>query len=202
MPSLARELGKEAPIVQIEDHGILVRNQVNGLLRNLFTHLMRNCVDHGIETAEVRASKGKPAAGRIEIDLSLSGGKLWIKAKDDGRGVAIAKIRENALSQQLITPEQAKSAQTVAETIFLSGFSTAEKVTEVSGRGVGMDAIKGFLEAEGGAIDVHFLDDVEADFRPFEVVISLPEKFAVVSNFVRASSASNVGVTGAAALAG
>ncbi|MES2088931.1 MAG: Hpt domain-containing protein [Pseudomonadota bacterium] len=202
MPSLAHELGKEAPIVQIDDHGILVRNQVNGLLRNLFTHLMRNCVDHGIETAEVRVSKGKPAAGRIEIDLSLSGGKLWIKAKDDGRGVAIAKIRENALSQQLITPEQAKSAQTVAETIFLSGFSTAEKVTEVSGRGVGMDAIKGFLEAEGGAIDVHFLDEAEADFRPFELVISLPEKFAVLADvFARAQAPSAV-LAGAAVAAG
>ena len=202
MPSLAQELGKEAPIVQIKDHDIFVRNQINGLLKNLFTHLMRNCMDHGLETAEVRVSKGKPAAGCIQIELALHSGRMWITAKDDGKGVAIAKIRESALEKKVLTPEQAQSAQAVAQTIFLSGFSTAKQVTEVSGRGVGMDAIKGFLEAEGGTIDLQFLDDIEADFRPFQLVISLPDKYAVLLEAVEPAPVSTAASLAALPVAG
>ncbi|RZI85629.1 MAG: hypothetical protein EOP38_04465 [Rubrivivax sp.] len=201
LPSLAAELGKEAPVVRIEDRGIVVRNQVSGLIKNLFTHLLRNSMDHGLETADVRLAAGKPAAGRIDIDLSLADGKLFIKLRDDGRGIAIAKIRQRALDKGLMTEEQARSAQAVAMMIFASGFSTAEQVTEVSGRGVGMDAVKGFLENEGGGIEIRFQDTAEADFRPFELLIHMPAKFAVVSdtaNRVKGASADTV----PAALAG
>lgn len=180
LPSLAKELGKEAPVVRIQDHGIVVRTQIRGLLKNLFTHLLRNSIDHGIETADVRVAANKPAAGRIDIDLSLVDGKLLIKLSDDGRGMALGKIRERALSMNLMTPEQAQSAPAVAMMIFASGFSTASKVTEVSGRGVGMDAVKGFLENEGGSINIRLLGDAKADFCSFELLITLPGKFAVV----------------------
>jgi HPt (histidine-containing phosphotransfer) domain-containing protein len=185
LPSLAKELGKEAPVVRIEDRGIVVRSQVSGLLKNLFTHLLRNSMDHGLEDAETRLAHGKPAAGRIDLDLSLADGKLTIRLRDDGRGMAIAKIRERALSRELMTTEEARSAQAVAMMIFASGFSTAEQVTEVSGRGVGMDAVKGFLEKEGGGIEVRFQDDTDADFRPFELLITLPGKYATLSDLAQ-----------------
>ncbi|MBA4109688.1 MAG: hypothetical protein C0487_08860 [Leptothrix sp. (in: Bacteria)] len=202
LPSLAKELGKEPPVVRIEDRGIVVRNQVSGLLKNLFTHLLRNSMDHGLEDAETRQAHGKPAAGRIDLDLSVADGQLIIRLRDDGRGMAIAKIRERALGLQMLTAEEARSAKAVAMMIFASGFSTAEQVTEVSGRGVGMDAVKGFLEKEGGSIDVRFLDDTEANFRPFELIITLPGKFAVPSDLAQRGHAPGMASLNAAAVAG
>ncbi|MBL0726457.1 AAA family ATPase [Piscinibacter sp. HJYY11] len=179
LPSLARELGKAPPQVHIEDHGLMVRTQASSLLKNLFTHLLRNSVDHGIEKPELRAAAGKPDAGRIDLRLHVDDGKLWIHLKDDGRGLALGRIRQQAMEQNLLTRGASTSAEEVAQLIFRSGFSTAEQVTEVSGRGVGMDAVRAFLEKEGGSIAIRFLDDREnADFRPFETVIALPDKFA------------------------
>ena len=157
----------------------MVRTQASSLLKNLFTHLLRNSVDHGIECAADRQAAGKPAAGRIHLDLTVDDGKLWIRLKDDGRGLAIAKIRQRATEQSLITRGARSTDDEVAQLIFRSGFSTAEQVTEVSGRGVGMDAVRGFLEKEGGSIGIRFLDEREgANFRAFETVIALPDKYA------------------------
>ena len=181
LPSLAKELGKEMPEIVVNDRGILIRNQVAGLLKNVFMHLLRNSMDHGIENAEQRINAGKPAAGRIELDAELLSGHLCFRLRDDGRGLAITRIRRKAIENRLISPDHLPAPEDVAQMIFASGFSTAEKVTEVSGRGVGMDAVKGFLEREGGKIEIRFLDEaVDADFRRFETLIHLPGKFAVV----------------------
>jgi chemotaxis protein histidine kinase CheA len=180
MPSLAVELGKATPIITIEDHGIVVRNQVNGLLKNMATHLFRNSIDHGIESPEERQANGKTPEGHIYLECSLSGGRFWMKMHDDGKGLAIDRIRQIGLAKGLLGKDETPAPESIAELIFISGFSTAEQVTEVSGRGVGMDAIKGFLEREEGAIKIQFLDDnIQAEFRPFQIVISLPEKYAV-----------------------
>ena len=179
LPSLAQELGKEAPRVRIEDHGILVRSQIGGLLKNLFTHLLRNAMDHGLEPGEERLAQGKPAQGRIDIDVSVDDGRLWLRLRDDGRGMAVARIRQSAIDKGLLAADAQPTPEQVAQFIFMSGFSTAERVTEVSGRGVGMDAVRGFLNQEGGDIAVRFLDEnPQADFRAFELVIHLPDKYA------------------------
>ena len=178
LPSLARELGKEPPVIRLHDHHVVVQNQIAPLLKNLFTHLLRNAMDHGLEPAAERLAAGKPAAGRIDIEVKLDVGGLRIRLHDDGRGLALARIRARALEQALLTEEEARSDEAVAQTIFLSGFSTAEQVTEVSGRGVGMDAVRGFLQREGGDVHIHFLDtNVGADFRAFDLVVSLPARF-------------------------
>ncbi len=179
LPSLAQELGKEVPKVIIEDHGIVVRNQVFGTLKNVFTHQLRNSIDHGLEKAEARVAAGKSPAGQIRISASLADGMLKLRISDDGRGMAIARIRQIALAKNLLTPEEAVVAYNVAQLVFVAGFSTADKVTEVSGRGVGMDAVKAFIEEVGGSVRFNLLDDSEADFRPIELLISLPGKFAV-----------------------
>jgi two-component system chemotaxis sensor kinase CheA len=183
LPSLAKELGKSPPQIEIEDHGVAIRSQASGLLKNLFTHLLRNSVDHGIERAEVRLLAGKSAAGCIKVRVHVDGGRLWIHLHDDGRGLAVAKIRQRGIEQNMLTRGAQSSPEEVAQLIFRSGFSTAEKVTEVSGRGVGMDAVRGFLEKEGGSISIRFLDVREgADFRAFETVIALPDKYAASSH--------------------
>ncbi len=179
MPSLARELNKEPPRIVIEDNDIVVRNQIGGLLRNLFMHLFRNAMDHGIESGDRRLAAGKPAAGTIRLALGLEAGRFQLRFADDGAGLPVARIRAKALDMNLLSDPDA-SAEAVAQTIFVSGFSTAEQLTEVSGRGVGMDAVRGFLQKEGGDIQIRFLDTHETDnHRPFELLISLPESFAV-----------------------
>ena len=178
LPSLARELGKEPPVVQVVDHNVVVQNQIAPLLKNLFTHLLRNAMDHGLEPAAERVAAGKPAAGRIDVEMKLDVGGLRIRLHDDGRGLALARIRGRAMEQGLLTADEAGSDERVAQTIFQSGFSTAEQVTEVSGRGVGMDAVRGFLQREGGDVHIHFRDaNTGADYRAFELVVSLPARF-------------------------
>ena len=183
LPSLAKELGKEAPNSTIQDHGIVVKNQVADLVRNVFMHLYRNSMDHGIEPPAERLAKGKPAAGNIELELSLGDGKLQFKLRDDGRGLAVDFIRKKAIEKGLITPEQELSPEQTAQLIFLPGFSTAETVTEVSGRGVGMDAVKSFVTREQGTIELRLSDSgmggSSDGYRPFETVITLPARFAV-----------------------
>ncbi|MFY9477814.1 MAG: ATP-binding protein [Aquabacterium sp.] len=180
LPSLAAELGKEAPVVTVADQGIAVRTQASGLLKNVFTHLLRNSMDHGLETAAARQAAGKSAAGYINLDVSLRDGQLRFTLRDDGKGLAVGRIRQKALDNGLITETEVMAPQDVAQLIFASGFSTAEQVTEVSGRGVGMDAVRGFLNKEGGDIAIRFTTaDEGAELRPFELVITLPEKFAV-----------------------
>jgi two-component system chemotaxis sensor kinase CheA len=180
LPSLARELGKVEPTVTIEDGGYVIRNQVAGLLKNVFMHLIRNSVDHGIETSDVRSEHGKPPGGTIRLDLSVAGGRLGIAVSDDGRGLALGRIRQLGIERGLIDAGSGASDEEVAALVFRPAFSTAEKVTEVSGRGVGMDAVQDFVKREGGTIEIRFTDGaIGADYRPFRTVVSLPDSVAV-----------------------
>jgi chemotaxis protein histidine kinase CheA len=177
---LAKELSKEPPAITIEDHNIVLRTQIVDLLKNVFMHLYRNSMDHGIETSSERVAKGKAPAGHIRLELGLADGRFTLKLRDDGRGLAVERIKQKALDKGLIAPGQVLSAQETAQLIFLPGFSTAEQVTEVSGRGVGMDAVQNFVERESGSIELKLLSDAAADgYCQFETVISLPSKLAV-----------------------
>ncbi|CAK0765086.1 histidine kinase [Gammaproteobacteria bacterium] len=180
LPSLAQELGKEVPTVKIQDNGYVVHNQASGLLKNVFVHLIRNAVDHGLEIPEVRYSQGKPAAGTIYLHMHVTTGMLQIALSDDGRGMALGRIRQIAIDKGFITAEDVLSDEEIAALIFRPGFSTAEKVTEVSGRGVGMDAVQNFVKREQGKIEIRFTDQaVGADFRQFQIVVCLPDTLAV-----------------------
>lgn len=179
LPSLAKELGKRPPVITIEDHGIVFRSHISPLLKNLYMHLFRNALDHGLEAPESRMAQGKSPEGHIRLDISQSaGGPIVMRMQDDGRGLALARIRRVAEEKHLLQPGEPRAPQEIAGLIFVSGLSTAERISEISGRGVGLDAVKGFLEREGGTIEIRFLDDRDdADFRPFETIITLPDKF-------------------------
>ncbi|GAB2181455.1 hypothetical protein DLREEDagrD3_16780 [Denitratisoma sp. agr-D3] len=179
LPSLAKELHKLPPIIDIEDHGYVLRSEISGVLKNTFMHLVRNSMDHGLETPEERAEKNKPAAGTIELSVHVADGHLQLVLKDDGRGLALARIRKLAEEKGIIDTATALSDEETARLIFHPGFSTAEKVTEVSGRGVGMDAVQDFIKKENGQITIRFTDENQgADFRQFETVVTLPEHLA------------------------
>ncbi|AHF03716.1 gliding motility protein [Marichromatium purpuratum 984] len=144
---IAREQGR-ALDKQVDCHAsggeIELDRHIVERLGDALVHLLSNAVDHGIESPEARRAAGKPALGRIEISARKDGAGVAISIRDDGRGLDRARILERAVRQGLIEPEQATTLEPaqVAELIFRPGFSTSELITEVSGRGVGMDVVR------------------------------------------------------------
>ena len=180
LPSLAGELGKDAPQVRIRDHGYVLRNQASATLKNVFMHLMRNALDHGLEAPDERVALGKAPQGAIALDVRVGDGRLELALADDGRGLALGRIRERAAQLGLIAADETPSDEDTAQLIFRPGFSTAARLTAVSGRGVGMDAVQAFIKREHGRIELRFLDDERGmDFRRFETVVVLPDSLAV-----------------------
>lgn len=180
--SLSSELNKPTPAMEMNSGGIYIKKSAHGMLNNIFMHVFRNAIDHGIETPDVRAEKGKAEQGSIYLDTVKGDGFIEFVIKDDGKGLAIGHLYEKAVKEGVYAEGERPAATEIANLIFGSGFSTAEKVTEVSGRGVGMDAVKQFLEQEGGSIKVDLDEGDElADFRTFATKITLPERFYVVS---------------------
>lgn len=125
-------------------------------IKDPLTHIVRNCCDHGIERPEVRAGRGKSAQGLLILRAFHEGGQVNIEIIDDGGGIDPAKVKAKALQRGLIRPEQAESMsdREAATLVFLPGFSTAEQVTNISGRGVGMDVVKTNIEKIGGSVDL------------------------------------------------
>jgi two-component system chemotaxis sensor kinase CheA len=125
-------------------------------IKDPLTHIVRNCCDHGIELPADRLRKGKPAQGRLVLRAYHEGGQVNIEIIDDGGGIDVARVKRKALERGLLRPEQAQrlSDREAANLVFLPGFSTAEKVTSISGRGVGMDVVKTNIEKIGGIVDL------------------------------------------------
>ena len=125
-------------------------------IRDPLTHMVRNAIDHGIETPEVRKSRGKPEEGRLRMLAFHEGGKVIIEITDDGGGIDVDRVRDKALAAMLVTPEAIArmSRQEILRLIFLPGFSTADRVTQFSGRGVGMDVVRTNIEKIGGTVDI------------------------------------------------
>ncbi|MBI1831598.1 MAG: chemotaxis protein CheA, partial [Planctomycetes bacterium] len=125
-------------------------------IKDPLTHIIRNSVDHGIEKPEVRQALGKPTTGTLRLRAFHEGGQVNIEISDDGAGIHVERVRAKAIERGLITREQAArmNERDANHLIFLPGFSTAEKVTNVSGRGVGMDVVKTNIEKIGGTVDM------------------------------------------------
>lgn len=126
-------------------------------LKDPLTHLVRNAIDHGIESPSARIAAGKPAEGRLRLRAFHEAGQVHLELSDDGAGLDVARIREKAMQRGLVTPEEA-SRHTEADwmrCIFLPGFSTAATVTAISGRGVGMDVVRSSIQRVGGTVEVH-----------------------------------------------
>ena len=180
VPSIAKQLDKEPPHLQISDNYVRLSKDIVPMLRNVFMHVFRNSLDHGLESTEQRLAKGKPAYGLINLTVALDADQVLFSFSDDGKGLALQSIKNKAIANDQLTAEQVVSDEQIAELIFLSGLSTATEVTNVSGRGVGMDAIRKFLQKYHGNVQIVFPDGAAVDgFRAFELRISLPAKFAL-----------------------
>jgi two-component system chemotaxis sensor kinase CheA len=150
---LARETGKDIELIT-EGEMTEVDKTVIDRLADPLVHLVRNSVDHGLETPDDRIAVGKSPVGRVHLSAHQTGSEVVITIKDDGRGIDRARVRAKAEANGLIQPGAQLSDQELLQLIFQPGFSTAEKVTNLSGRGVGMDVVKKTIETLRGAIDI------------------------------------------------
>lgn len=150
---LSKKTGKEVDLVMEGAETEIDRNMVDSIYDPL-VHMMRNSVDHGIQTPEERAKHGKPPTGVVHLRAYQKGGNMVIEIEDDGEGLNTAKIRKKAESRGLIQPGENLSDFELNNMVFMAGFSTAEQITDVSGRGVGMDVVKKAVEKLRGKVDV------------------------------------------------
>ncbi|KAB8029782.1 chemotaxis protein CheW [Fluviispira multicolorata] len=173
---LARDLGKEIQI-NINGENIRVANSLSLVCSNSLIHLIRNSADHGIEMPHERLAIQKPAHGTVNILCSEDNNELQILISDDGRGINPKKIKEKALEKELFSEKvlEAMSDQQIFEIIFSSGFSTAATLTDVSGRGVGMDMVKSSVESVGGQIEIESQINAGTSFK-----IRLPKPKSVL----------------------
>ncbi len=177
---LSMELGKKIDLDMRGAETELDR-QVLDMIKDPLTHMVRNSADHGIEMPADRVKAGKPETGRVILNAYHEGGHIIIEISDDGKGLPLAKIKEKIVKNNLATQEEvnAMSDQTIQQYIFKAGFSTAEKVTSVSGRGVGMDVVRTNIEKIGGSI---VLKSVEGKGSTF--LIKIPLTLAIVSALI------------------
>jgi two-component system chemotaxis sensor kinase CheA len=150
---LSRELGKDIDMTTAGAETELDKNVLEKL-NDPLVHLIRNCIDHGIEAPEKRVSSGKPAKGTVHLSAVHSGDSVLISINDDGAGLDREAIKAKAIEKGLITSTTELSDREIFSQIFAPGFSTAKKVTSVSGRGVGMDVVKQAIDSLRGSIDV------------------------------------------------
>lgn len=152
---LGNKLGKQFEL-HISGSEVELDKTILESLADPLTHIIRNCCDHAIETIAERAKAGKQPAGQINLRAFHEGGQINIEITDDGRGIAVQKIRKKAQEKGLRTAEELArmSDKELLSLLFLPGFSTAEQVTDISGRGVGMDVVKTSVEKLGGTVDI------------------------------------------------
>ena len=212
-PRIVRDLavtcGKEVTL-KIDGADTELDRSLIETIRDPLTHLIRNAVDHGIEPPEVRVARGKPAAGRLLLRAYHESGQVMVEIRDDGGGIPVDAVRKKAVAKGLVSAEQAALLpdERVLQYIFEPGFSTAATVTDVSGRGVGMDVVRTNIEAIGGAVDIGSVPGTGTTVRvripltlaiiPALIVSSESHRFAIPQAAVRELIALRAGTNGAA----
>lgn len=177
---LSAKLGKQCDVV-MDGKEVDVDKTILEAIGDPLTHLVRNSIDHGVERPDVRVAAGKPAVGTIHLKAYHEAGKVRIDIADDGGGIYPEKLKKKAVEKGVITAEQASrlTDREAVRLIFHPGFSTAEKITDVSGRGVGMDVVRTNIEKLGGTVDV--------DSTPGHgttIQITLPLTLAIIPSLI------------------
>jgi two-component system chemotaxis sensor kinase CheA len=177
---LARDLGKKVRLV-VEDEGVELDKTIIETIGDPLTHLVRNAVDHGIESPEERQTAGKPAEGTLRLRAWHGAGQVVVDVIDDGRGIDADQVKARALSLGLARPEEARtmSPKTAMELVFRPGFTTASEVSQVSGRGVGLDVVHANLAAIGGTVQLDSTPGRGSSFR-----IRLPLTLAILPSLL------------------
>jgi chemosensory pili system protein ChpA (sensor histidine kinase/response regulator) len=171
---VADELGKQVEFDIGNPDGEIDRSVLERMIAPL-EHMLRNAVDHGLESTEARLAAGKPAQGRISLSLVHEGSEVVLEMSDDGAGVPLAAVRHKAIKRGLLDPTSDVSDHDILQFILQPGFSTAAKVTQISGRGLGMDVVHEEVKQLGGSMTIHSSTGSGATFRirlPFSVSVN------------------------------
>lgn len=174
----AAATGKDVRL-DIEGESTEVDKTVIDQLSDPLTHMLRNAVDHGLESPEARLEKGKPAQGRVLLSAAHRSGRVVIELSDDGAGINRDRVRQIAIEKGLVSPDASLTPGEIDNIIFMPGFSTAKDVSDLSGRGVGMDVVKRSIQALSGKISIRSNPGEGSTFT-----ISLPLTLAVVEGLV------------------
>jgi len=175
---VSRELGKDIGLVVTGEDTELDKTLVEKISDPLM-HLVRNAMDHGIEPAEVRIARGKPARGTVKLNAYHDSGSIAIEVSDDGGGLRKDRIFAKAVERGLVDPNQKLSDQEIHSLIFEPGFSTADQITNLSGRGVGMDVVKRNIVALRGSVEIHSEEGAGT-----KVTVRMPLTLAMISGFL------------------
>lgn len=177
---ISSELGKKIELEMLGQETELDR-QVLEMIKDPLTHMVRNAADHGIELPEDRVDAGKPEAGKIKLSSWHEGGHIIIEISDDGKGLPLERIKRKIIENHLATEAELStmSMNDIQQYIFHAGFSTAEKVTSVSGRGVGMDVVKSNIQKISGSIEMK-----SAEGKGTTFTIKIPLTLAIVSALI------------------
>ena len=178
--SMSRDLGKEVDLQIVGEETELDRSVVDEIGDPLI-HLIRNAMDHGLETPDERLAAGKPRSGTLVLAAVHEGNQIIISIKDDGRGIDTERVGRKAIEKGLITEEQfaAMGQREVFDLLFLPGFSTKEKATDLSGRGVGMDVVKTNIKKLNGLIEIKSTKDLGSEF-----ILRLPLTLAIIQSLL------------------
>ena len=194
LPRVVRDLSKSCGKkirLEMEGQDTELDKTILEAIKDPLTHIVRNSVDHGVELPEARAKAGKPNEGCLKLRAFHEGGQVNIEITDDGGGIRVDRVKKKALEKGLITPDEATrmTDREAFQLVFKPGFSTAEKITNVSGRGVGMDVVKTNIEKIGGTVDIQSVAGQGTTLRikipltlaiiPALIVTSGTERFAI-----------------------
>lgn len=182
MSRLTRDLSKKMKkqmIFHISGEETEIDKTIIEELNDPLVHLIRNAMDHGVETPEERLAQGKNPVGNVRLSAYHKGGNVYIEIKDDGKGLDKEKILKKAVEKNLVTPGVEPTEQEIFNLVFLPGFSTAAKVTDVSGRGVGMDVVKSNIDRLGGKVEISSKAGGGSTFT-----IKLPLTMAIVDGMI------------------
>jgi hypothetical protein len=177
---VAKDLGKDPPTIKYYDPGLSINYFGQKVLRDVFTHIIRNSMDHGIEPVPERIEKNKTPEGILSVELQMREEYVVVNYCDDGRGLNMQALLKLGTKMDALPKDREPTLQEIAEVIFASGLSTAASVSEISGRGVGMDAVRRFVQNAGGFVNL-VLNQQEAEssaaFIHFKLEIGLPSKY-------------------------
>ena len=175
---LGSDLGKEI-ILKTEGSETELDKTVIEQLNDPLVHILRNSIDHGIEPPDVRKMSNKPVQGTVKLSANYSGAHVLISIQDDGAGMKVESIRKKAIDKGIITQDAKMTDNEIYQLIFMPGFSTAEKVTNVSGRGVGMDVVKKGIESLRGTVDV-----ISQPGKGTTITLKLPLTLAIIDGLL------------------
>ena len=178
MHDLSAELGKEADLVTEGSETELDKSILDQLSEPL-VHCLRNCLDHAIEPPDERAAKGKPRRATIRLAAVHTGSDVVVSVQDDGRGIDRAAVRAKAVERQLITADASLSDKDILNLVLIPGFSTARQVTNVSGRGVGMDVVRRQIDSLRGSLHL-----ASEDGKGTRLSITLPLTLAIIEGLL------------------